>query len=94
LAVVRSAVSSDRGADRLRAMLAARFLAEIAPHLTPPDGEVRAALAASHLMGIAIARFVVRAEPIAGLDRATLVAVSGAVVQGLLTGPLPPPAHS
>ena len=47
---------------------------------------------ASHLLGVAIARYVVRAEPIARLDRATLVAVSAPVVQGLLTGPLGSPA--
>ena len=94
LAVVRSAITSDRAADRLRAMFTARFLAEIAPHLQQQDVEVRSALAASHLMGIVIARYVVRVEPIAGLDRATLVAVSAPIVEGFLTGSLLPQARS
>ncbi|MGC9669789.1 TetR family transcriptional regulator [Planosporangium sp. 12N6] len=84
LAVVRSAISSDRAADRLQAMLNARFLAEIAPHLHRPDGEARAALAGAHLLGVAIARYVVRVGPIAALDRDVLIALCAPTIQRLL----------
>ena len=86
-AIVRSAISSDRAADRLQAMLNARFLAELAPHLRRPDGEVRAALAGAHLLGVAIARYIVRAGPVANLDRETLIALCAPTIQRLLADP-------
>ncbi|MEV6348256.1 TetR family transcriptional regulator [Actinoplanes sp. NPDC051851] len=88
LAIVRSAIVSDRAADRLQAVLNARFLAELAPHLGGKGGHARAALAGAHLLGIAIARYVVRAGPIADLDRGTLVAWCAPAVQRYLTAPL------
>jgi AcrR family transcriptional regulator len=88
LAVVRSAVTSERAADRLRTLVGARLLADVAPRLGP-DGEVRAGITAAHLMGIAMARYVLRVEPVASLDREVLVTVCAPVIQAYLTGPLP-----
>ncbi len=87
LAIVRSAISSDRAADQLQAIITARFLAQIAPHLDQPDREARAALAGAHLLGVAIARYVVRIGPIASLDRDDLIARCAPAVQQLLFGP-------
>lgn len=87
LAIVRSAIASDHAADRLQTMLNARFLTQIAPHLSEEDGHTRAALAGSHLLGIVIARYVVRVGPIAALDRETLVAWCAPAIQRYLTGP-------
>jgi AcrR family transcriptional regulator len=93
LAIVRSAIASDRAADRLQAMLSARFLADLAPHLGEvADGQPRAALAGAHLLGVAIARYVVRIGPIADMDRDTLIAMCAPAVQRYLTAALPPPA--
>lgn len=89
LAIVRSAIASDRAADRLQAMLNARFLADLAPRLGLADGQARTALAGSHLLGVVIARYVVRIGPIAEMDRGTLVAWCAPTIQRLLTGPLP-----
>ncbi|MBN1172418.1 MAG: TetR family transcriptional regulator [Micromonosporaceae bacterium] len=89
LAIVRSAIASDRAADRLQAMVGAQFLAEIAPHLNQPDNQVRAALTGAYLLGIAIARYVVRVGPVANLERHRLVAIAAPTVQRYLTGPLP-----
>ena len=83
-AIVRSAISSERGADQLQAMISARFLAEIGPRLGHPDGEARAALAAAHLLGVAVARYVVRVDPIAALDRDALIGWCAPTVQRLL----------
>ncbi|WP_433379493.1 TetR family transcriptional regulator [Actinoplanes sp. CA-142083] len=86
LAIARSAISSDRAADRLQAVLGARFLAEIAPRLRQPDGAERAALAGSHLLGVAIARYVVRIGPLAAMDRAELIARCAPAIQRYLIG--------
>ncbi|WP_203897739.1 TetR/AcrR family transcriptional regulator [Virgisporangium aliadipatigenens] len=87
LAVVRSAVTSERAAERLRTLIGARLLAEVAPHLGP-DGDVRAGITAAHLMGIAVSRYVFRVEPVASLDREVLIGVCAPVIQAYLTGPL------
>ncbi|MEU4217150.1 TetR family transcriptional regulator [Actinoplanes sp. NPDC026623] len=89
LAIVRSAIASDHAADRLQAMLSARFLADLAPHLGGTIGQARVALAGAHLLGIAVARYVVRAGPIADLDRAELIALCAPAIQRYLTGPRP-----
>ena len=91
LAIVRSAVSSDRAADHLRAIISARVLGTAAPALTQDNSDVRAALAGSQLVGIALARYVIRVEPLASLDRDTLVALCAPAIQRYLTGPLPLP---
>ncbi|MEV6349213.1 TetR family transcriptional regulator [Actinoplanes sp. NPDC051851] len=88
LAIVRSAIVSDRAADRFQAMLTARFLADLAPYLGGGDGPARAAIAGAHLLGIAIARYVVRIGPMAEFDRATLIAWCAPTIQRYLTGPL------
>ncbi len=95
LAIVRSAISSDRAADRLRAILSARIIRKAIPTLAQDNGEVRAALAGAHLMGIALARYVIRVEPLANLDRDTLIELVAPTIQRYLTGPLPssPPAQ-
>ena len=92
LAIVRSAVSSDRAADHLRAIISARLLGTAAPALTQDNSDVRAALAGSHLVGIALARYVIRVEPLASLDRDTLVELCAPAIQRYLTGPLPLPS--
>jgi AcrR family transcriptional regulator len=94
LAIVRSAIASDRAADRLQAMLSARFLADLAPHLGEATGQARTALAGAHLLGVAVARYVVRVGPLADLDRDELIALCAPTIQRYLTGPTPPPTPS
>ena len=89
LATVRSAITSDRAADRLQSLLGAQLHADVPGLLDRPDGEVRAALIGSHLFGVAVARHVLRVDPIAGLDLDALVALCVPAVQRYLTDPLP-----
>jgi AcrR family transcriptional regulator len=89
LAIARSAISSDRAADRLRAILGATLFRQALNNLPADHAEVRAALAGAHLMGVALARYVVRLEPLANLDRDALVALCAPAIQRYLTEPLP-----
>jgi AcrR family transcriptional regulator len=89
LAIARSAIASDKAADRLQAILNAKVLREALPHLAPDHTDTRVALAGAHLMGVAIARYVVRLEPLASLDRDTLIALVAPAIQRYLTQPLP-----
>ncbi|WP_433616516.1 TetR/AcrR family transcriptional regulator [Dactylosporangium sp. CA-139114] len=89
LAIARSAISSDKAADRLRAILGANLFRQALPHLPEDHADARAALAGAHLMGIALARYVVRVPPLVDLDRAALVAFCAPAIQRYLTQPLP-----
>ena len=73
----------------LREFLTREVFARIAARLGSDDAELRAALAASQMMGLAVARYVVRMEPLASADPDLVVALVGPTIQRYLTGPLP-----
>lgn len=89
-AMFRSAVTSDEGASMLREFVGTRILRSLLPALGE-DAARRATLAASHLLGVAIARHIVHIEPLAGMAHDELVALVAPAVQGYLAGPLPTP---
>ncbi|WP_344427468.1 TetR/AcrR family transcriptional regulator [Pseudonocardia ailaonensis] len=91
LALMRSAVTSEPAAERLRAMLGRRLFAEVPALLGRSDGEVRAALIGAHLVGVALARHVVRLPPVAELDLDTLVSYCAPAIGRYLTEPLGAP---
>ncbi len=86
VAILSGAVTSDAVARMLREFLSREVLARIAAALAAARGELRGALAASHLAGIAVARVILRVEPIASLPPEEIAAVVGPVVQHYLTG--------
>jgi AcrR family transcriptional regulator len=83
--IVRSALTSPRAAQQLRAVFSAQALRPFAAALGGQQPETRAALAGAHLLGIAIARYVVRVEPLATMNRDELVAASAPAIQHYLT---------
>lgn len=60
-------------------------LGRVAERMTGSDRELRAELVASHLLGIALLRYIVRMEPVASADPETLVAMVGPRIQTYLT---------
>jgi AcrR family transcriptional regulator len=68
LELIRSAVASEEAAGLLRQVLAERVHGEIAASLGSGQPELRTALVASQLVGIAIARHVVGLVPLAAAD--------------------------
>ncbi len=86
LAVLRSAVTHDEVAKRLRGFLANELYARVAQAIRRPDSALRAALVGSALVGIAISRLVLKVEALARVDRETLVRAVGPTVQRYLTG--------
>jgi AcrR family transcriptional regulator len=89
VALVSAASASEAGARMLREFLAREVFARIIARIGSDDAELRAALAASQMMGLAVARYVVRLEPLASADPDLVVAIVGPTIQGYLTGPLP-----
>lgn len=66
LGILRTAMGGDeRGVKAFREFLLEELKKRIAPLIGEPDAELRALAVASHLVGIAIVRYVVQIEPLA-----------------------------
>jgi AcrR family transcriptional regulator len=81
IGLLRSLHTSERAAAMMREFVSSELLARVAPTLSGRDRELRATLAVSHLIGVAVMRYVVRLEPIASASRAVLARRIGAVIQ-------------
>ncbi|MCX0244515.1 TetR/AcrR family transcriptional regulator [Streptomyces drozdowiczii] len=87
LAVLRSALTHEAAAKVLRSFVLRRLLERVAASLDIPDATFRAELAASHMVGIAIVRYVLRAEPLASAPPEKIVAMVAPTLQRYLTEP-------
>jgi AcrR family transcriptional regulator len=87
VALLSGALSSEAAARMFREFVTRELIGRIAAALQVDRGELRAALAASHLVGIAIARVVVKVEPMAGMDGDELARIVGPALQRYLTDP-------
>lgn len=86
VAMVRSAATQEQAAALLRGYLERELLGRIARAIDAPPPALRATLAGSQMVGLIMARYVVRVEPIASADTETLVAAIAPTVQRYLTG--------
>jgi hypothetical protein len=86
MGVVRSAATDPEAAAMVRRLLAEGPVLAMARAVGTRDGELRAMLAASHIMGIALLRYILRIEPIASADVDTLAVLVGPTVGAYLVG--------
>jgi AcrR family transcriptional regulator len=86
LALLRSVTQNDQAAEMLRQFIAREVIGRVARSLQVDRPEMRAALAGSHVVGLAIIRYVIRLEPVASADRAELAREVGPAIQRYLTG--------
>ena len=86
VALLRAGASSAASAELLRGFVTEAVLAPLAEATGRPDGRLRASLAGSQLVGLAMARYVVRIEPLASADVDTIAPLLGATLQRYLTG--------
>jgi AcrR family transcriptional regulator len=85
VALLRSVTTNEQAAEMLRQFLTREVVGRVAASLDLDRPELRASLAASHLVGLAFLRYVVRLEPVASADRETLVAQVGPTIQRYFT---------
>ncbi|MFI6053253.1 TetR family transcriptional regulator [Streptomyces violascens] len=85
IAVLRSALTHDAAAKVLRGFVLRRLLERVAGELRVPDPRFRAELAASHMMGIVIMRYVLEVEPLASAPAERIVELVGPTLQRYLT---------
>jgi hypothetical protein len=92
LALIRSAVSEERAAAMLREFMTEEILGRIARELGTPDATLRTNLVASQLLGLIMARYVIRIEPLASAPAPVLVAAIGPTLQRYITGDIGVPS--
>ena len=92
LALIRSAVGDEHAAAMLREFITEEVLGQIAHRLGSADARLRATLVGSQIIGLAMARYIVKVEPLASAPPTQVVAAVGPTLQRYLTGDLADPA--
>jgi AcrR family transcriptional regulator len=87
LGVLRSAVTNEQGAALLREFVSREVLGRVAAALEVDEPRLRASLAGSQLIGLAILRYVVKIEPAASASPDVIAAWVGPTLQRYLTAP-------
>ncbi|MFJ6630611.1 TetR family transcriptional regulator [Streptomyces sp. NPDC091376] len=85
LAIIRSAMTHEAAAKVLRGFVLRRLLERVAAELDVPDPKFRAEMAASHMIGIVILRYVIQVEPLASADPEDIVGLVAPTLQRYLT---------
>jgi AcrR family transcriptional regulator len=86
--LVRAAASEPEAARLVRELISKRVLGPLAASLSGERPELRATLAGSQVVGLVMARYVVRVEPLASLDPEALAEVVAPTFQRYLVGTL------
>ncbi len=86
-ALLTGAMASEAAARMLREFINRELLSKIAASLNVDRPELRASLAASHLVGIAMVRVLIKVEPLASIDLDVLARTVGPTLQHYLTDP-------
>jgi AcrR family transcriptional regulator len=86
LALLRTALGHEFAARMVRQFLVREVLSQIARELDVEDGELRASLAASQIIGLIIARYGIRLGALADATPDEVIARVGPVVQWHLLG--------
>lgn len=84
---IRSAVSHPEAAALVRETVT-RDVGRLTSALTDDQPDVRAVLAGTHVVGLALARYVVLVEPLASMPSAEVVEYAAPTFQRYLVGPL------
>src|SRR6476660_2200408 len=81
VAIVRSSITSAAAARMLREFLGREVFGRIAASTGVPDPQLRGALAATQMIGLIVARYVIRLPAVADATREELVERIGPVLQ-------------
>jgi AcrR family transcriptional regulator len=91
VALARSSMTSEEAARMLREFLGREVFGRVAASTGAADPQLRGALAASQMIGLVMARYVVRLPGLADASRAELVEHLGPVLQRYLVDERPRP---
>jgi AcrR family transcriptional regulator len=88
MGLVRAAASEPEAAKAIRMLLARELIGAFVENLGVPDADLRASLVGSQVVGLVMARYIVRVEPLASLEPEALVKAIAPTFQRYLEGPL------
>lgn len=88
LALMRSAPTDDQSASMLAEFIEHEFVARVRDVIGGPDAALRAELVGSLLLGLTMARFVIRLEPLASASTETIASWVGPSAQRYISGDL------
>lgn len=88
IAMVRSSLTNEAAGALLREFVTHQLAARVAFALDLPDARLRATLAGSQLVGLALVRYLVGVEPLASAPVDTVVVAVAPTLQRYLTGPI------
>jgi AcrR family transcriptional regulator len=88
IGLLRSAVTDEQAATLLREFAVRELFGRVAGALGTPDAELRANLVFSQIFGLAVARYILRIEPLASTPGERVAAAVGPTVQRYITGDL------
>lgn len=83
LGLIRAAMTQEQAATMLREFVSTALVGRAAAELGVP--RLGAELAASHLVGMALLRYVIRVEPLASADEETVIALVAPTIQRYFT---------
>jgi AcrR family transcriptional regulator len=90
VALLRAATLREPAERQLREFLERELLTPIVSALHSDEPALRTGVVASHLVGLGVARYILRFEPLASMAPARVVDLMSPAVQAALTEPLPP----
>jgi AcrR family transcriptional regulator len=88
IGLLRSAVTDDQAATLLREFAVRELFGRVAAALGTADAELRANLVFSQIFGLAVARYIMRIEPLASTPGEVVAAAVGPTLQRYITGDL------
>jgi AcrR family transcriptional regulator len=91
VSLLRTAVTDEQVMRMLREFVIEGVLAPVTERIAEDHHRTRAALLASQILGLAVARYVMRVEPLATADGDTVAALVAPVLQHYLEADLTPP---
>jgi len=84
MALFQAGASAGRAAQSLRDFLEDSVIDRLAVVVGIPDARLRASLISSHLIGLAVTRFIIRLEPLASAPEEDVVRIYAPLIQDLL----------
>jgi AcrR family transcriptional regulator len=87
--LIQSIASHDAAAGLLREFITRVLVVKVLAAVAPDRPELRATLCGTQMFGLAFVRYVLKVEPLASADHATIIAAVAPNLQRYLTGPLP-----
>jgi AcrR family transcriptional regulator len=91
IALVRSAASHEDASRMLREAITTEVIGRIAERIGTPDARLRATLVGSQIIGVVMARYIIKIEPLASADPNALIPALAGTLQRYLTGDISSP---